>query len=87
MLLLVLCNFEAELAIFGASMSGASVGFLLHNRYKASIYMGGIGSLALGGAIAAMSSCTGMFIPVVISSSFFILELFLVILQVSSRLL
>ncbi|XP_020099477.1 phospho-N-acetylmuramoyl-pentapeptide-transferase homolog [Ananas comosus] len=71
-----------ELAIFGASMSGASVGFLLHNRYKASIYMGGIGSLALGGAIAAMSSCTGMFIPVVISSSFFILELFLVILQV-----
>nr|CAD1822232.1 unnamed protein product [Ananas comosus var. bracteatus] len=71
-----------ELAIFGASMSGASVGFLLHNRYKASIYMGGIGSLALGGAIAAMSSCTGMFIPMVISSSFFILELFSVILQV-----
>ncbi|WRX25867.1 Glycosyl transferase [Theobroma cacao] len=71
-----------ELAIFGASMAGACVGFLLHNRYKASVFMGDTGSLALGGALAAMAACTGMFFPLFISSGFFVLEASSVILQV-----
>ncbi|XP_039049616.1 phospho-N-acetylmuramoyl-pentapeptide-transferase homolog isoform X1 [Hibiscus syriacus] len=70
------------LAIFGASMAGACVGFLLHNQYKASVFMGDIGSLALGGALAAMAACTGMFFPLIISSGIFVLEASSVILQV-----
>ncbi|XP_022715560.1 phospho-N-acetylmuramoyl-pentapeptide-transferase homolog isoform X1 [Durio zibethinus] len=71
-----------ELAIFGASMAGACVGFLLHNGYKASVFMGDTGSLALGGALAAMAACTGMFFPLFISSGFFILEASSVLMQV-----
>ncbi|XP_020705764.1 phospho-N-acetylmuramoyl-pentapeptide-transferase homolog isoform X3 [Dendrobium catenatum] len=70
-----------ELAVFGASMAGASVGFLFHNRYKASILLGGVGSLGLGGALSAMAACTGMFFPLFISSGVFILEALSVVLQ------
>lgn len=63
-------------------MAGACVGFLLHNRYKASVFMGNTGSLALGGGLAAMACCTGMFFPLFISSSIFVLEASSVILQV-----
>ncbi|KAJ0960863.1 hypothetical protein J5N97_001248 [Dioscorea zingiberensis] len=72
-----------ELAVFGASMAGACIGFLFHNRYKASIFMGDTGSLALGGALAAMAACTGMFFPLFISSGLFVLEVLSVIVQVS----
>lgn len=73
-----------DLAVFGASMAGACVGFLLHNRYKASVFMGDTGSLALGGALAAMAACTGMFFPLFIASGVFVLESLSVVLQVSS---
>ncbi|XP_050368394.1 phospho-N-acetylmuramoyl-pentapeptide-transferase homolog isoform X2 [Argentina anserina] len=72
----------SDLAIFGASMAGACVGFLLHNRYKASVFMGDTGSLALGGGLAAMACCTGMFFPLFISSGIFIWEASSIILQV-----
>ncbi|KAL5097191.1 hypothetical protein RYX36_001518 [Vicia faba] len=72
----------SELAIFGASMAGSCVGFLLYNRHKASVYMGNTGSLALGGALTAMAACTGMFFPLLISSGVFIVESSSVILQV-----
>ncbi|KAM1561724.1 hypothetical protein ACFX1Z_004820 [Malus domestica] len=72
----------SDLAIFGASMAGACVGFLLHNRYKASVFMGDSGSLALGGGLAAMACCTGMFFPLFISCGIFVIEASSVILQV-----
>ena len=65
-------------------MSGACVGFLLHNRFKASVFMGDTGSFALGGALAAMAACSGMFFPLFISSLVFVLETSSVILQVCS---
>ncbi|KAI3827066.1 hypothetical protein L1987_01129 [Smallanthus sonchifolius] len=73
----------SELAVFGASMAGACVGFLFHNRYKASVFMGDTGALALGGALAAMAASTGMFFPLLISSSVIVLEALSVLLQVS----
>lgn len=73
---------SSDLSIFGASMSGACVGFLLHNRFKASVFMGDTGSFALGGALAAMAACSGMFLPLFISSLVFVLETSSVILQV-----
>ncbi|XP_065878614.1 phospho-N-acetylmuramoyl-pentapeptide-transferase homolog [Euphorbia lathyris] len=72
----------SELAVFGASMAGACVGFLLHNRYKASVFMGDTGSLALGGALAAMAACTGMFFPLLISSGIFFLEASSIVMQI-----
>ncbi|KAG6583919.1 Phospho-N-acetylmuramoyl-pentapeptide-transferase-like protein, partial [Cucurbita argyrosperma subsp. sororia] len=72
---------SSDLSIFGASMSGACVGFLLHNRFKASVFMGDTGSFALGGALAAMAACSGMFFPLFISSLVFVLETSSVILQ------
>ncbi|KAF3451115.1 hypothetical protein FNV43_RR07204 [Rhamnella rubrinervis] len=59
---------SSDLAVFGASMAGACVGFLLYNRCKASVFMGDTGSLALGAALAAMAACTGMFFPLFIAS-------------------
>lgn len=73
-----------DLALFGASMAGACVGFLFHNRYKASIFMGDTGSLGLGGALAAMASCTGMLLPLFICSLLFVMEVLSVIVQVFS---
>ncbi|OVA02193.1 Glycosyl transferase [Macleaya cordata] len=70
-----------DIAIFGASMAGSCIGFLVHNRYRASIFMGDTGSLALGGALAAMAACTGMFFPLFISSGVFVLEALSVIMQ------
>ena len=64
-------------------MAGACVGFLFHNRHKASVFMGDTGSLALGGAlVAAMASCTGMFIPLFITSGVFVMEALSVVVQV-----
>uniref|UniRef100_A0A7N0T4A2 Phospho-N-acetylmuramoyl-pentapeptide-transferase n=1 Tax=Kalanchoe fedtschenkoi TaxID=63787 RepID=A0A7N0T4A2_KALFE len=73
----------SDLAVFGSSMAGACVGFLLHNRYKASVFMGDTGSLALGGALASMAACTGMFFPLSIASGIFVIEAISVLLQVS----
>lgn len=75
---------NSKLSVFGASMAGACVGFLLHNRYHASVFMGNIGSLALGGALAAMASCTGMFFPLFIASGIFVLESLSAFIQVVS---
>lgn len=72
----------SELAIFGASMAGSCVGFLLYNRYKASVFMGNTGSLALGGALTAMAAFTGMFFPLLIASGIFIVESSSLVLQV-----
>ncbi|KAL3629061.1 hypothetical protein CASFOL_027122 [Castilleja foliolosa] len=80
---LPICSDISDLSIFGASMAGACVGFLFQNRHKASILMGDTGALALGGALAAMASCTGMFFPLFISSGIFVLEALSVIMQLS----
>lgn len=70
------------LGAFGAAMAGACVGFLAHNRNKASVFMGDTGSLALGGALAAMAAVSGMFLPLFIASGVFVIETVSVILQV-----
>ncbi|PVH39493.1 hypothetical protein PAHAL_5G518500 [Panicum hallii] len=76
----------SELSVFGASMSGACTGFLFHNRYRASIVMSRVGSFALGGAVAAIAACSGMFLPMLIACSLFFIELLFAILQVPFRM-
>src|SRR4026208_1321089 len=47
---------ELDLAILGASLVGASIGFLWYNAFPAQVFMGDTGSMGLGGALAALGA-------------------------------
>ncbi|MDY3970084.1 MAG: phospho-N-acetylmuramoyl-pentapeptide-transferase, partial [Atopobiaceae bacterium] len=75
---------ELGLAVFAASIAGACVGFLWHNCYPASIFMGDTGSLALGGAFASLAILTKTEICSLVMGGLFIVEALSVIIQVVS---
>lgn len=75
---------EINLAVFAASIAGACVGFLWHNCYPASIFMGDTGSLALGAAFAALAVLTKTEITSLVMGGLFICEALSVMLQVIS---
>jgi len=74
----------AELTIFCGSLAGASLGFLWYNTHPAEIFMGDVGSLALGGAIGTVAVILKQEILMLSIGGIFILELMSVIIQVSS---
>ena len=47
---------NAEVALLAAAVVGACLGFLVYNRHPARVFMGDVGSLALGGSLAAMAA-------------------------------
>lgn len=73
-----------ELTVFCAALIGASLGFLWYNCQPAQIFMGDIGSLALGGAIGIISVITKHEIVLAIVGGLFVIETVSVILQVLS---
>jgi len=73
-----------ELAIFCASILGAGLGFLWFNCYPASIFMGDVGSLALGGALGIVALLIKKELLLVIVGGIFVVEALSVILQVGS---
>jgi phospho-N-acetylmuramoyl-pentapeptide-transferase len=72
----------AELTIFCGSLAGASLGFLWYNAHPAEIFMGDVGSLALGGAIGTVAVIFKQEILMLSIGGIFILELLSVIIQV-----
>jgi phospho-N-acetylmuramoyl-pentapeptide-transferase len=74
----------AELTIFCGSLAGASLGFLWYNTHPAEIFMGDVGSLALGGAIGTVAVILKQEILMLSIGGIFILELLSVIVQVGS---
>ncbi|PSB01936.1 phospho-N-acetylmuramoyl-pentapeptide-transferase [Merismopedia glauca] len=72
-----------ELMVFCACMSGSYLGFLLHNRNPAQVFMGDTGSLALGGALGAVGLISSNLWPLFILSGIFFVESLSVIAQVS----
>jgi phospho-N-acetylmuramoyl-pentapeptide-transferase len=74
----------AELTIFCGSMVGASIGFLWYNAHPAEIFMGDVGSLALGGAIGTVAVIIRQELLLPFIGGIFILEALSVVLQVSS---
>jgi len=74
----------AELTIFCGSVVGASLGFLWYNAHPAEMFMGDVGSLALGGAIGTVAVIIKQEILLVSIGGIFIIELLSVILQVGS---
>ena len=73
-----------ELSIFAASMIGAGVGFLWFNTFPAQVFMGDVGSLALGGAIGMLAVLTKNELLSVIICGLFVVETLSVIIQTTS---
>ncbi len=73
-----------ELAIFAAAMAGSSLGFLWFNAHPAQVFMGDVGSLALGAAIGTMALIIKQEILLVVVGGLFVAEALSVILQVAS---
>ncbi|MEH7353016.1 phospho-N-acetylmuramoyl-pentapeptide-transferase [Neobacillus drentensis] len=73
-----------EIAVFSVAVVGAVLGFLVFNAHPAKVFMGDTGSLALGGAIAAIAILTKLEILLIIIGGVFVIETLSVILQVSS---
>ncbi|MDY6937591.1 MAG: phospho-N-acetylmuramoyl-pentapeptide-transferase [Cyanobacteriota bacterium] len=70
------------LATFCACMSGGCLGFLVHNRNPAQVFMGDTGSLPLGAALAAVGITTNHLFALFVISGLFFVETLSVILQV-----
>jgi phospho-N-acetylmuramoyl-pentapeptide-transferase len=73
-----------ELTVFCGSMVGASIGFLWYNAHPAEIFMGDVGSLALGGAIGTVALIIRQELLLPFIGGIFILEAVSVVLQVGS---
>jgi phospho-N-acetylmuramoyl-pentapeptide-transferase len=73
-----------ELTIFCGSMVGASLGFLWYNAYPAEIFMGDVGSLALGGALGTVAVLVKQELLLPFIGGIFVVEALSVILQVGS---
>ena len=73
----------AELTVFCGSMVGASLGFLWYNSPPAEVFMGDVGSLAIGGALGTVAILTKQEFLLPFIGGVFILEALSVMLQVS----
>jgi phospho-N-acetylmuramoyl-pentapeptide-transferase len=74
----------SELTIFCGSMVGASIGFLWYNAHPAEVFMGDVGSLALGGAIGTVAVIIKQELLLPFIGGVFVLEAVSVMLQVGS---
>ena len=71
-----------QLSLFGLIVAGACIGFIWYNTHPAQVFMGDVGSLALGGAISALAVFTGTEIFLLIIGGVFVIETVSVIIQV-----
>jgi phospho-N-acetylmuramoyl-pentapeptide-transferase len=74
----------AELTVFCGAMVGASIGFLWYNAHPAEIFMGDVGSLALGGAIGTVAVIIKQELLLPFIGGVFVIEALSVMLQVGS---
>lgn len=79
----VLALDNPELAVFCICLSGGCLGFLAHNHNPAKVFMGDTGSLALGGALAAVGLSSSNLWALFLISGVFFVESLSVIAQVS----
>jgi phospho-N-acetylmuramoyl-pentapeptide-transferase len=74
----------SELTIFCGAMTGASLGFLWYNAHPAQVFMGDVGSLALGGAIGTVAVIIKQELLLVFVGGVFVIEALSVMIQVLS---
>ncbi len=75
---------QYELAVFCMTVVGGVLGFLKYNAHPAKVFMGDTGSLALGGALAAVAVLTKTELLLIIVGGVFVVEALSVIIQVAS---
>jgi phospho-N-acetylmuramoyl-pentapeptide-transferase len=75
---------KLDLAIIGAALIGASIGFLWYNAFPAEVIMGDTGSMAFGGAIATFAIMTKTELLLVLIGGIFVIEALSVMIQVFS---
>jgi len=73
-----------ELTIFCGAMVGSAIGFLWYNAHPAEVFMGDVGSLALGGAIGTVAVMIKQELLLPFIGGVFVIEALSVILQVAS---
>lgn len=73
-----------SISVFSAALSGACLGFLMHNAYPAKIFMGDTGSMGLGGAVAAIAILLNLPLILPIVGGIYFVEALSVIIQVLS---
>jgi len=75
---------KLDLAIVGAALIGAAVGFLWYNAFPADVIMGDTGSMAFGGALAAFAIMMKVEVLLLLIGGIFVIEALSVIVQVFS---
>ncbi len=73
-----------ELSIYCGAIIGAGIGFLWYNTYPAQVFMGDVGSLALGGGLGMLAVCTKNELLSILLGGIFFIETMSVITQVVS---
>jgi phospho-N-acetylmuramoyl-pentapeptide-transferase len=73
-----------EVAVFGAALVGAGLGFLWFNTYPAQVFMGDVGALAIGAALGVMAVIVRQELVLVIMGGIFVIETLSVVIQVAS---
>ncbi len=73
-----------EIVLFCAALAGSCLGFLIYNYHPARLFMGDVGSLALGGALAVVAVLSKAELFLIIIGGVFVLESLSVIIQVIS---
>ena len=73
-----------ELTIFCAAIMGASLGFLWFNCHPASVFMGDVGSLSLGGSLGIIAVLIKKELILALAGGIFVIEAISVILQIAS---
>ena len=73
-----------DLAIIGAAVIGAAIGFLWFNAFPAEVFMGDTGAMALGGAMATMAIFLKVELLLLLVGGIFVIEALSVMLQVVS---
>ena len=71
-----------QLTLFGLSITGACIGFIWFNSHPAQVFMGDVGSLALGGALASMAVVSRTQLFLLIIGGVYVLETVSVMIQV-----
>ncbi|ODQ01630.1 MULTISPECIES: phospho-N-acetylmuramoyl-pentapeptide-transferase [Salinivibrio] len=77
-------KYSSELVVVCAAIVGAGLGFLWFNTYPAQVFMGDVGSLALGGALGTIAVLVRQELLLIIMGGVFVMETVSVILQVGS---
>jgi phospho-N-acetylmuramoyl-pentapeptide-transferase len=73
---------KLDLAVIGAALIGAAIGFLWYNAHPAEVIMGDTGSMAFGGAIATFAIMTKTEVLLIFIGGIFVIEAISVMIQV-----